>query len=254
MPKEIWNWTRISASDHNSADSQGGIAECQVIANNAIKNVITTMPPLNPLPTNRFKYQKRVEHVLDDVMEYSQNPYNLPPSELKMDDMYDIDMDEQILSDIRFDTSMRVLLGRILAPSFKRQNERVCPSLTSINILKQFDDAVAEEIKKRTSKYNENFISFPRNNPKKYYKPRIKHKINDTTYTEDVSEYSYAMRYNFHRLLENKYIEIVDQNGALIENAEEKLHTGIPMYIKITAQGFRMLKAFNAFKNRKFFD
>lgn len=75
----------------------------------------------------------------------------------------------------------------------------------------------------------------------------------NSTITEYVG-YQQLDKREFRWLLNTGYIEIVDANGNVIENAQERLWEKIPMYIRITPKGFQMLKEGDFFRERDFLD
>ena len=260
--KKIWDWIRISAPDHNSADRQGGFADYVEVESNAIKDVLK-MPPIKPFPKNAEEYKERIGNILEDVIEwYSDNPYELPPRELYMkNSIFDSWMETFYYSEngnnFHFNVDMKLLFARILAPSFVKKDTRVCPSVRSIDIGQQFDQEVEKQIEKEQKDYDDSnrWGKRRKKDPSKQpiYRPEVERKLSNSSYTIFVWTKSLSSD-NLEALIEHGIIEIIDANGNPIDNAKGQLWKKTPMYVKITEAGFQMLKKHWAFKNRKFFD
>ena len=260
--KKIWDWIIISAPNHNSADSQGGFADYVEVASNAVEDVLA-MPEIKPFTKNAKEYEARIGNILEDVIEwYSNNPCKLPPRELYMkNSIFDSWMKTWYYSEngneFYFNVDMKLLFARILAPSFLKKDTRVCPSVRSIDIGQQFDQEVEKQIKKDQKDYDNltRWEKIWKKDPSKQriYRPEVERKSDDVSYTIFVWGESLSSD-NLETLIKHGIIEIIDANGNRIDNAIGQLWKKTPMYVKITEEGFQMLKKHWAFKNRKFFD
>ncbi len=256
------NWISISASEKKTEGNDCKFADYVEVGSNAIRDVLE-MPQIKPFPRNAEEYQARIGNILEDVIEwYSNNPCELPPRELYMkNSIFDSWMKTCYYSEngnnFHFNVDMKLLFARILAPSVLKKNTRVCPSVRSIVIGQQFDQEVEKQIKKDQEDYDNStrWGKIWKKDPSKQpiYRPEVERECSNGSYTTFVWK-QFLSSDDLETLIKHGIIEIIDANGNRIDNAKGQLWKKTPMYVKITEEGFQMLKKQWAFRNRNYFD